>query len=228
MRPLTRLGLVSGTCALALAFFAQTALAAYCYGDNKGAVAGDVTYTRYGWKGQVDLHYATPLQGAAIAHPAQVSSSKQSGDFVGWGTFKGVAPEGCTDDFTTSWRIYIDGFAFGHYFCRSTYGTVPDGAQSQFFRIEYTTCPGDNQPKWVFYWNSVWKTCKTIDSGHGAVNAGSESTSPNSQNLRVDYSALRYKDGLGNWVVLPNVLQCETDYPYSVDLHWNAAWDIVQ
>ena len=48
------------------------------------------------------------------------------------------------------------------------------------------------------------------------------------QNLRVDYLALRAKDGLGNWIVLPDVWECEDDSPYTVDLHWIAAWDIVQ
>ncbi len=33
---------------------------------------------------------------------------------------------------------------------------------------------------------------------------------------------------MGNWIVLPAVLECESDPPYVVDLHWNAAWDIVQ
>jgi hypothetical protein len=226
MRRRSRFTFVIGTSGVALLVFAQTVLAT-CFGSNEGAWAGADTYARYGWKGETDLVYATPYTGATIVHPAQIISPTGD-DFLGWGLYKGKGLPGtqCPDNFTTSWRIYIDGWHDG-YFCKATYGTIPDGAQNQYFRIEYTTCPGDSQPKWVLYWNSAYKTCKTINTSHGATIAGAESVYTTvTQNLQVDYLALRYKDGLGNWNVLASVVECELDDPYTVDLLWNAAWDI--
>ena len=66
-----------GIVAAGLFLVVGTALA--CYPPNEGAAAGDdVTnagaYIHYGWKGETDLHLASPHADSAIIHPAQVAT----------------------------------------------------------------------------------------------------------------------------------------------------------
>lgn len=205
-------------------------LLAFCYGSNQGGFVADGFYTRKGVKGEVDFTAATPLAGRAIAHPAQIGTSSFT-DFVGWGTYKGLAPAGtsCANNNASTWNIYIDGIKFGNYFCQDGYGTVANAAQDQFFRIEYTTCPGDGIAKWVFHWNSSWKTCVTINDDHGGPSAGSESAfnHTQTQNLTILYSAIRTKDTAGNWIDFGTQASCANS-PYFVVIYGSRSWAIDQ
>lgn len=173
---------------------------------------------------------ATPLTGRAIVHPTQIVTSTFT-DFVGWGTYKGVPPPGtsCATNSASTWNVYIDGIKFGNYFCQDGYGTVANAAQNQFFRIEYTTCPGDGGTKWVFHWNSAWKTCLTINDDHGGPNAGAESAFNHSQTqtLTITYSAVRTKDTSGSWINFGVLNPCD-DPPYFVVFHGSRSWTIDQ
>jgi len=102
-------------------------------------------------------------------------------------------------------------------------------AQNQFFRVEYTTCPGDGIAKWVFHWNSTWKTCVTINDDHGGPSAGSESAFQHSQTqtLTILYSSIRTKDTSGNWIDFGVQNPCD-DSPYFVDIHGARSWTIDQ
>lgn len=175
----------------------------------------------------MDHFSATPLAGYVIAHPTQIASAL-GGDFLGWGTAKGNLPDGteCSDNLTSSWHVYIDGFANGAYFCKSSYGSVANSAQDQFFRVEYTTCPGDGQPKWVFYWNSAWKTCKTINYAAGGPSAGSESgyNFPPDQTLTVRYAAIRTRTTSGDWIDFGALNTCED--AYVVAIHGARSWTV--
>ena len=220
----------SVSAAVLLIIVVQATLAA-CFGPNEGAWAGNfdvpAAFVRQGIKGEMDHFAATPLAGAGIVHPTQIAAS--NGDFVGWGTAKGVGVPftECGDNFTASWEIYVDGTVNDVYFCKQDYGSVSNTAQNQFFRIEYTTCPGDGQPKFVFYWNSAWKTCKTIGADRGRVGAGSESTGTfSTQNLDVRYQAIRQRNTSGTWAYLTSLYECELDAPYTIAPVGTSQWTV--
>ncbi len=221
---------------MALLIFAEAVAAGHCYApNNEGAWIRFNPGSTRGIKGEADMVVASPLsQSTAIVHPRQAVTVDYSGDpdFVGWGTKKGVgtsvpgAISNCPGNFGSDWWVYIDGLKFDKYFCNAPYYYVPNGAQNQYFRIEYTTCPGDGFKKWVFYWNSIWKSCVTVDDDHGTVYAGAESVGTTSaQNLAISYLALRYKDDSGNWLS-PSISGTCVSNDYGLTIYSSTAFDV--
>jgi len=206
---------------------AQTALAT-CFGlGHEGAYGAEpASSLRRGIKGEMDLYSAQPNNtSAAIIHPTQIVHDADN--FVGWGTAKGIGVDNSDDYFGTRWQIYFDGAQLGDYFCEQHYGDVADTAQNQFFRIEWTTCPGDGQSKFVVYWNSAWKSCKTIGVSNGRPLAGAESIGTTlTQDLQVGFAAVRAKPITAGWQYFTSLVTCETDYPYVVDNVGVAAWTV--
>jgi hypothetical protein len=194
-------------CALALALSAQLIatdiVRAGCYGSNEGAFR---TYTGHlyarGVRSTVDLYAATPLSGqSAIVHPLQLASSS-SADFLGWGTAKGVGTTGgstnCPDDFS-GWNVYVDGMAFGVYFCEQTYGALADTAQNQVFTIVHESSAGC-AGAFDMYLNGVSKTCRVIDGTNGQVSAGAESIgTTETQLIDVHYESKNYNNPSTGW-----------------------------
>jgi hypothetical protein len=204
--------------------FTAQAVFGICYGPNEGAAGSENEY-RLGIKGEVDLYAAQPSTGRAIVHPMQVVYNADN--FVGWGTAIGVGIDNCPDYYGTNWQIYFDGANLGDYFCQQPYGSMSSTAQNQFFRIEWTTCPGDGQLKFVVYWNSAYKSCKTIGATFGRPSAGSESVGTTlTQTLDVQYSAIRAKSSAGTWGYFSSLHQCELDPPYEVNNVGVAQWRI--
>lgn len=139
---------------------------------------------------------ATPFEPntTAIVHLNQMAMA--SGDFVGWGTAKGVGVDNCPTYTGTLWYIYVDGYAFGIYFCRQgNYGSLPPTADNQHFEILYTTCSGST--RWAFYWNSTLKTCQAVDGSHGTAYVGGESIGHDPQKIDVRDNGLVYH--VSNW-----------------------------
>jgi hypothetical protein len=83
--------------------------------------------------------------------------------------------------------------------------------------------------KFVLYWNSAWKSCKSIGATAGYPSAGSESVNTTFvQNLKVAYSAIRVKPTPsqgGDWRYMSALDPCD-DYPYSLDNIGVAAWTV--
>ncbi|MGI8658164.1 MAG: hypothetical protein ACR2K4_05250 [Candidatus Limnocylindria bacterium] len=206
---------------------AQTALATCYGGGNEGAFGAEPPGSmRRGIKGEMD-HYSAQPNGSSttIVHPTQIVYN--SNNFVGWGTAKGDGVDNCASYFGTRWQIYFDGRNAGDYFCEQHYGDVSDTAQNQFFRIEWTTCPGDGNLKFVVYWNSAWKSCKIIGASSGRPSAGSESIGTTStQDLQIGYAAIRAKPITAGWQYFSSLSTCETDYPYVVDNIGVSSWTV--
>jgi hypothetical protein len=169
--------------------------------DNEGAAVvyvanGSVS----GGSTEVDLKLAGgPPANSAIVHPFQLLTNVVgSDDFIGWGTARGEGTVGgitdCPDDYSAGWHVYADGRQFGDYWCRQTYGTLPDVANNQQFKFRYLTCPATGLPRFVMYLNGVQKTCALINSNAGQLAAGGEAIGDNNvtKDIDVDYEALHY------------------------------------
>jgi hypothetical protein len=186
-----------------------------CYTTSNGAT--DAEYQQSNSKGlqsTVDLVSGTPFDPntTAIVHPAQIASSSST-DFVGWGTAKGVGVPGtdCATSTTSRWQVYVDGAAFGTYFCRQTYGSEPDVASNQAVEIIHTTCSGST--RWAFFWNGAQKTCQLFDGVSGLPSVGGESIAHDPQHIDVHYKALTYRVLGGTWTPWSAASFC-TNAPY--------------
>lgn len=183
---------------VALALGAQT-VAAGCFSGNEGAERVYNYSQAQGTAAVVDLFAASVGSGRAIVHPNQVVSGT-GGDFVGWGTAKGVGVGACPDDYT-GWNVYVDGVSFGSYFCRQTYGQLSDTATNNKFTIRYMNC-SNGTAEWVFLLNNVEKTCAKMNASRGTPLSGSESVNTTvTQNLKIHYEGLQFHNGTSwaNW-----------------------------
>lgn len=220
--------LIRGFVAVVALLVTAAPVAAACYGVNEGAWGSELALRR-GIKGEIDLTAATPLAGAAIAHPIQVSTT--GGDFLGWGTAKGKGIDQCPDYFGDRWQVYIDGSISGVYFCIQPFDSTAPSAQDQFFRIEYTACQGyPGHLRWVFFWNAVQRACKTTPFSLGYTSAGSESVDTSTtQNLRVAYPYVQVRQVLlPTWDTGSQLETCEMDAPYEVWWSVLSAWKVEQ
>jgi hypothetical protein len=175
---------------------------ALCFGPNEGAYRRyDPSGSTTGLKGQEDLVSATVQTGRTIVHPAQVRSASTS-DFLGWGTAKGVGVDECPDYYGSGWQVYLDGVAFGVYFCYQPYATLSATAQNQTFQIQQHTCPFyPYTNKWVLYWAGTVKTCVSTNfTATPDVVAGSESIGTTAdQNLDVHWESMKYLNSSYVW-----------------------------
>lgn len=204
------LGALPLACVSLLVSVSVTTLASSipCYGGpfgNNGAVAAQSSHSdSKGLQTSEDLYSATPFDPVttAIVHPTQIAMDG-SGDFVGWGTTKGVgtndpdAISNCPANLGARWALYVDGFKNTVYFCRQSYGSEPDVASGQVVEIRHTTCNGSTQ--WAFSWNSSLKTCQTVNGTRGTPNVGGESIGADPQHIDTRYRALKYRVLGGNW-----------------------------
>ncbi len=207
---------------------AVPALADSCFSPNTGAYA-DIVVTSYGIKGAVVLSSVNPATGAGIAHPAQLLSSA-GGDFLGWGTKKGVGGEGggCSTTGNGSWSIYADGISHSVYFCANGgYGAVANGHSGDTFQLVYATCfYSPYSPAFVFSWNGTNKTCKTMNSTTALYNVGGgESVVHDGQDITQRYYGMKYyKPGTG-WTDFYAPAKCATS-GYSVTFSSYTDWTV--
>ena len=222
----TRACLGGGFAAFVLSLLiAVPALGAACYTSNTGAYA-DIGVTSYGIKGAVVLSSANAASGGAIAHPAQLLSSA-GGDFLGWGTKKGIAIAGCSATGNASWSIYADGTSYGVYFCANGYGTVANGHSGDTFQIVYATCFYTPYAlAFVLSWNGTNKTCKTMNSTTAIYNSGGgESVAVAGQDITQRYYGMKYyKPGTG-WMDFYAPAKC-ADFGYSVGFSSYTDWTV--
>ena len=147
-----------------LVFAVQPVLADHCWGPSHAMGNPGASYSQYqvfnaGVRSEQDFESASVPIGTAVVHPMQILSI--TGDFIGWGTARGVGVDDCPDDYSLGWQIYIDGYKFGVYFCRQQYGSVAGAAQDELFTLRYGDCNGTD--KWRAFHNGVRKTCQAID-----------------------------------------------------------------
>jgi hypothetical protein len=192
---------VEGRAGVLLALVANLVLSstglALVYDPNDGAArAYTGTGVASGSYALVDLQTAAVQTGDTIVHPMQLNSNS-SEDFIGWGTAKGAGVADCPDDYSSGWKVYVDGTSFGTYFCRQAYGSLSSNAQNQALKFLRGTCSGTS--KWVFYVNAVQKTCQVINGSSGSISDGSENISDSTQNLGIRYHGLQVKFASG-WV----------------------------
>jgi hypothetical protein len=123
-------------------------------------------------------------------------------DFVAIGTAKGVGTGNCPADYDATWQVYVDGFAFGVYFCTAPFGQVSAGT-TRSFEISYGFCPYTPAGnKWLFYWHGSLVACKTINATAAAalsVMAEDGDGSATDRNIDVGYRSLQYKT-TGSWL----------------------------
>ncbi len=210
-------------CAIFLGASPGSGLAAYCqlYAPNDGgAKVYNGTSVASGTSATIDLETAAVSAGQIVAHPLQIASNS-SDDFVGWGTYRGAATNGhgssdCPANFGAGWHTYVDGSAFGVYFCQGGFGDLSSNASAQVFKFYRGQCSGLS--KWVFFLNGVNEVCKSIDGSSGTNTAGSE-TVPHGTvlNATVRYYALKVKFAAGwaDWGSNSSV--CITDPPYYIN-----------
>lgn len=202
---------------------AGPASAEFCFGDNEGAVRAFFPPSTIGFKANVDLSPATPVDGYAIAHPAQVISPSVGNDFFGWGTYKGENVAGnCPDYLGTGWRIYVDGIQFNVYFCESQYGTVTSTAQDQELILKYQYCPSQPQlQRWTFYWEGAFKTCRSNSFTWSNFLAGGGESAGTLLNQEIDvkWDGVFWwvNNGWGVWGTYP-IAPC-ADFPYRVRVY---------
>ncbi len=124
-------------------------------------------------------------------------------DFVAIGTHLGAATRGggisdCGAVSGSRWAVYVDGQTYGQYFCRQVYGSEPANAQDQHVEIIHTTCNGTIQ--WTFKWNTVVKTCQTVNGVGGIPAVGGEAGWYNDpQTIDVRDHSLTYRVFGGTW-----------------------------
>lgn len=170
---------------------------AYTYRQNRGAL-GAYQATGQVFNGLAGFQMLTQItahNGYAVVHPGQFNPSFAGGDFYGFGTANGAGVDNCPDYYGTQWQVYIDGQAFGLYFC-SALEYIAGNAQSQSFIIELgAACPHETGAGMHFLWQQVDLTCEynsftTTDQ----VSAGAENVLnyPN-QALRIEYVQLQYR-----------------------------------
>jgi hypothetical protein len=216
-------GLAAGTVGAALVAGTVMAL---CYGPHEGAYRlYDPSGSTQGLKGGEDLVSATVASGRAIAHPAQVVSATTT-DFLGWGTEKGNGPDDCADYYGSGWQVYVDGVAFGAYFCDAPWATLSATAQNQTFQIEYHTCPFyPYSQRWVFYWAGTIETCRSTNfTASPDVSAGSESVGTTAdQNIDVHWETMKYLNSSGTWTNWGDGENCANS-PYRVRVIANTAF----
>lgn len=177
---------------------ATTALGAPCYGGNNGAARTLSTEPEAkGLQTVADLVPGMPFNPTvdAIVHPAQIGFP--SGDFLGWGTAIGAGTGDCPTYTGTRWQVYVDGYAFGAYFCRQSYGSEPASAPNQDIEFKHTVCNGPT--RWAFYWNSTQKTCQLVDGVRGMTSVGGESIGYDPQHIDIHYKQLKYRVLGGTW-----------------------------
>jgi hypothetical protein len=114
-----------------------------------------------GVKSEQDFESATVPTGQAIVHPMQVVMA--NGDFLGWGTARGLGVSGtdCPDDYSAHWKVYIDGYKFGAYFCIQDFGEIAGTANDQLFTLRYGDCNG--YAKYRAFLNGVRLSCHAIN-----------------------------------------------------------------
>ena len=154
-------------------------------------VCYDNAYTDAGVKSLQDFESATISSGQGITHPMQIITQGVYGQFVGWGTARGLgtndpnAVSNCPDDYTAHWKVYIDGVnAIGKYFCRQQYGEVSGTATDQLFTLRYGDCDGTN--KWRAFLNGSRLTCQDIGVATAYAVAVAAEIAGNEHDLHVD------------------------------------------
>lgn len=193
---------IAGVLGASIAVLLNATVALACYGANEGAYSEFTGTTgARGASSNVNLSSATASPGTAIVHPLQIAAN--DGDFVGWGTYKGRAPTAgnCLDDYS-GWNLYVDGASNGVYFCRSSYGALPDNPSFHNFRINYTTCPSSGRTRWVFSINEQAQTCNDM-GGHqyGVTAAGGENVyTYTNQRIDVLYADLTWRSPTAGWL----------------------------
>jgi len=187
---------------VSLGFAGQVSAASCYYPNNGAAVVLASQAVAKGLQARQELTAATPHSAStAIVHPLQIGMA--SGDFVGWGTAMGVgtndpnALSDCPDNPGPRWAIYVDGIAFGYYFCRQSYGSTDPAATSQDAEIIHGTCNGATQ--WTFKWNGTVKTCETVSGAGGTPSVGAESIGYDPQNVDIRDHRLTYRILGGTW-----------------------------
>lgn len=160
--------------------------AEYCFGDDTvvggGYSIGSVFNS--GIRSSEDVEPGPVSSGQAIAHAIHLLSITD--DWIGFGTMRGRgsrnpnAITNCPDDYSSGWRLYIDGVKFEEYFCRhlgSTSGTLTNTE----FKLKYVDdCNGT--ARWKASYNGGFLTCQNINDDsafHIAAQAeATGSTSP--------------------------------------------------
>ena len=141
-----------------------------------------------------------------------------SGDFVGWGTYKGAgtndptAISNCPTYTGSLWYLYVDGRTFSRYFCRRNYGSLPNSFIDQHWQIRYTTCSGSI--RWAFYWNGNLKTCQAVNGDRGTPGLGAESIGYDPQHITSRQHALQYH--VSNWADWTSDADTCTNPGYSI------------
>jgi len=154
-----------------------------------------------GVRANVEFFAGTPDAGKTIVHPMQISFVL--GDFVGWGTYKGVGNSGCSTD-NSGWNTYLDGRAWGTYFCRDSalpeYSDADDGTS---FKIVKGVCGQFLAPGFDFYSGGSYRACENIDvESNPTLTVGGENPweGPN-QHINIRYYSLdRLKVSHSTWV----------------------------
>lgn len=126
-----------------------------------------------------------------------------TGDFAGWGTYKGEQVDDCPADFS-GWNVYLDGEQFGNYFCKS-YSSWPEYTGSDNgipFKFSFGSgCTFSNVYR--FYTEGNLIVCADFDGGAsgGSVSAGGE-TVPYGSDLHIDihYYGLDRMTSGGDWI----------------------------
>jgi hypothetical protein len=224
-KAVTVLGVPLALLSLLLSASVTVAQTTPCWGGfNDGAWAALPTHTSTnGTQGDADSEAATPHNPSTtgIVHPSQIAMS--SGDFVGWGTTKGVgtndptAISNCPTYTGTLWYLYVDGYSFGRYFCRQTYGSLPSSFSNQHWLIRYSSCSGST--RWAFWWNSTLKTCQAVSGDRGAPGLGGESIGYDPQHIDSRQHALQYH--VSNWASWTSDNTTCTNPDYRVVKHSN-------
>lgn len=185
----------------------------YCWGGaNVGAWWSQETSSYSGVRSEQDFESATVPTGTAIVHPMQVAMD--NGDFLGWGTARGVGVDNCADDYTAHWKVYIDGYKFGDYFCIQDFGEIAGTATNQLFTLRYGDCNGTN--KYRAFLNGVRLSCQAINgSVADHLAAGSEVIGTTGQlHADIHYDDLsRYYAVTDNWSAWNSALadDCESE-----------------
>lgn len=135
------------------------------------------------------------ITGSAWVHPTQVDVGSAGGDFVAIGTYKGLGPDLCLDDYDARWSAYVDYKIGGVYHCQTFLVDYYGIGANPTFQIAWGFCSPSGPTSWVMTWSGVQRKCiSSANSSGSRVIAGLETTlasGTTDRNIDVQYTNLK-------------------------------------